>query len=119
MTKTSHSQSRRQAIKLSLTGLAALPLGVLLHPESVCAESPKLEDDEPMARQLGYVHDATKTDTTKFPKRAGADGDSQFCRSCQFFTGEGDAEWGECTIFSGRLVNANGWCNSWFLKSSS
>ena len=117
MKRNPHLPSRRQVIKVGLTGLAALPLSVLVQPESAWAEGPKLEESDPMAQQLGYVHDATKADTTKFPKRAGADGDSQFCRSCQFFTGEGDAEWGECVVFSGKLVNANGWCNSWFLKS--
>jgi hypothetical protein len=72
----------------------------------------QVSESEPLAQELGYRHNAAQVDTQRFPKRAGAQGQNQFCRTCQFFQGGGD--WGACTVFEGRLVNANGWCNSWF-----
>ena len=76
----------------------------------------KLEEDSSDAINLGYRHDATQVDTAKFPKRAD-DGAAQFCRTCQFFGGRDGEEWGSCVIFQGRLVSANGWCNSWFERT--
>lgn len=72
----------------------------------------RVDENDPLARELGYRHDARQVDTGRFPKRAGAQGANQFCHTCQFFQGGDD--WAPCTVFDGRLVNANGWCNSWF-----
>lgn len=109
--------SRRRFLKLSALGVAAVPLGNLLFHSSARAEAPKVDEKDPMAQQLGYVPDATKADTQKFPKRAGADGAKQFCKNCQLYTGAADAEWGPCAIFPGKVVSANGWCNSWVPKA--
>lgn len=43
---------------------------------------PALGESHPVATALGYRHDATKVDTAKFPKRAGAEGEKQFCYNC-------------------------------------
>lgn len=76
------------------------------------AAQQRVDESDPLARELGYRHVARRVDTDRFPKRGGAEGERQFCRTCQFFQGGG--EWGPCTVFDGRQVNAGGWCNSWF-----
>jgi hypothetical protein len=74
------------------------------------------------AQALGYVHEATKTDLVKFPKRKGPEGEKQFCNNCMFFQQGGlkaegmDGEWGKCVLFQDGLVAAKGWCNSWSPK---
>lgn len=76
----------------------------------------------PLAQALGYTHEATKVDTTKYPKRQGSEGAKQFCDNCALYTQGGvklagqEGEWGKCTMFADGLVNAKGWCNSWVLK---
>jgi hypothetical protein len=51
------------------------------------------------AKALGYTHKSTVA--------------NKFCAGCQLYTGKANAEWGSCAIFSGNLVSAKGYCNSW------
>lgn len=68
---------------------------------------PRLAEDDPQARSLGYLHDATKVDTGKYSRfEAG-----QACKNCALYAETDDAQWGGCSIFPGKLVNADGWCN--------
>lgn len=105
---------RRRFIKQGLTALAVVPLGSVIHRAE--AGAAKLEESDPTAVALGYVHDATKTDTAKFPKRKGPEGEKQFCDNCSLYAGKEGEEWGGCSIFGGKLVNAKGWCNAWVPK---
>lgn len=75
----------------------------------------KVPEDDATAVALGYKHDATAIDTAKWPKRAGEEGAKQFCNNCALYQDQGDG-WGSCSIFGGRLVNGNGWCNAWVGK---
>jgi hypothetical protein len=88
------------------------------------ADSKAVDPLSPLAASLGYVHDASKVDVEKFPKKKGPDGAKQLCSTCQLYlggnskiTGE-EGEWGKCAIFPDGLVNVNGWCNSWALKAT-
>ena len=72
----------------------------------------KVTEDDPTAAALGYKHDATSVDTTKYAKRAGEAGAKQFCNNCALYIDQGDG-WGACSIFQGRLVKGEGWCNAW------
>ena len=74
---------------------------------------PRLEESDTMAQALGYKHDAARVDPKQFPSRAGAEGANEFCRNCVHYQGLPDRPWAPCTIFPGRLVNANGWCSAW------
>lgn len=79
------------------------------------AELTRLEESEPTAVALGYKHDATQVDTSKFPRyQAG-----QHCAVCTLFQPDasGDPGWGACSIFPGKLVNANGWCSAFVAKT--
>jgi len=98
--------TRRDIIALSgaIIATSAMP--------RLAAAADKLEEDDPTAIALGYKHDATAVDTTKFPKRAGDEGAKQFCDNCSLYVDEGDG-WGQCSIFPGKLVAGKGWCNAW------
>lgn len=106
---------RRQFLTMSTKAgcgalaLAAIPIHLLA--QDAVAES------EPLAQAMGYVADASKVDTAKFPKRAGDAGAQQFCHNCALYAGEADAESAPCSIFQNRLVAGAGWCNAWVAKS--
>ncbi len=106
---------RRDFLKFGLkAGGGAIALGSI--PMTLLAQD-KVTEDEPLAQAMGYVVDASTTDTTKFPKRAGEAGANQFCNNCALFAGDADAEYAPCSIFQNRLVSSGGWCNAWVAKS--
>lgn len=74
---------------------------------------PRLDESDSMAQALGYKHDASRVDPEQFPTRAGPDGANEFCRNCVHYQASPDAAWAPCTIFPGKLVNADGWCSAW------
>jgi hypothetical protein len=121
MSTTPETLSRRDCLKRGLSSLVAIPIGLAAASLSAVAAGhtgPKLSESDPTAQALGYVHDATKADINKFPKRAGADGATQFCSTCRFFEAEADAEWGPCQIVGQKWVRGQGWCNGWIAKAS-
>jgi hypothetical protein len=96
-------------------GGGALALSAI--PIKLMAQDDKVTEDEALAQAMGYVLDATQTDTARFPKRAGDAGASQFCYNCALYAGEADAEFAPCSIFQNRLVAGAGWCNAWVAKA--
>ncbi len=72
-------------------------------------DMPRLEESDPQARSLSYVHDASSVDASKFPRYE----EGQICANCALYLDQNGAEWGGCSIFPGKLVNANGWCSVW------
>lgn len=71
------------------------------------AEMPRLTMDDPQAKALSYVEDATSIDSAKQPRyKAG-----QACSNCALFQNKDGAEWAGCSIFPGKLVAAAGWCS--------
>lgn len=74
---------------------------------------PKVSLDDPQAKALGYVHDATTVDKAAQPRYQ----EGQACKNCALYTG-GDKPWGGCGIFGGRAVNAEGWCTAYAPKPS-
>jgi hypothetical protein len=77
---------------------------------------PKLDENSQTAQALGYKHDAKRVDKTQFPSRGDADSANELCKNCVQFQAQPDQEWGPCTIFPGKLVNANGWCSAYVAK---
>ena len=126
MPDTLHTDSnRRNFIKISAIGLAIAPLTNLLTSTAVQAqargkrdvpdEASALSEDDQQAKALHYTENAA---TAKAGKRKG----DQFCHNCQLYSGQADAEWGPCAIFSYRtnpqsnrsfVVSAQGWCQGW------
>ena len=71
------------------------------------AEMPKLSADDPQAKSLTYVEDATTINSARQPRfQAG-----QACSNCALFQKKDDPDWGGCSIFPGKLVKAAGWCS--------
>lgn len=67
----------------------------------------KLSEDDPQAKSLAYVHDATQVDGSKQARYK----PGQICENCALYQAGNDAEWGGCSIFPGRQVKATGWCS--------
>jgi len=74
---------------------------------------PKLSEDDPQAKALGYLHDATDVDQSKYARYQ----PGQACSNCQLFQAKGDEEWAGCSIFPGKLVNSAGWCSAYAPKA--
>ncbi len=72
---------------------------------------PRLSLDDPQAKALGYVHDATTVDKAAQPRYE----PGQACKNCALFTG-GDQPWGGCGLFVGKSVAAAGWCSAYAPK---
>ena len=71
---------------------------------------PKVNEEDPMAKALNYVHDARTVDAAKrFSDR--------YCNNCVLFDGDVEAEWAGCSIFPGKVVAGGGWCSAWAPKA--
>jgi hypothetical protein len=102
--------ARRQFIQLSAVAAA----GCLARPgnEAKAQDMPKIEESDPIAQSLKYVHDAGSVDPAQRANPAA----EQDCANCALVQGaDGDA-WRPCQIFPGKLVNADGWCSVWAPK---
>jgi len=75
----------------------------------------KLEEADPVASSLGYRHSASEVDQSQFDKYE----PGQACANCTLFQPDGSSEagWGACSIFPGKLVNADGWCSVYAPKT--
>lgn len=117
MSDQSLNKSRRDAVKMMLGGLAAVPLMNLVGmPVAQAAALPHVDEaTDPTALALKYKHDATKADRAA-ANRPGKPAAEQTCANCQFVQAT-EGEWRPCQLFPGKDVNANGWCASWTLKA--
>jgi High potential iron-sulfur protein len=104
---------RRTLIKAALIGawVPAAGIGVLREVEAAAA-LPVLDPNEPTAKALGYVVDATKVDA-----RANATyKPGQSCGNCVQFQGKAADKTAACPIYPGKQVQASGWCKVWAQK---
>lgn len=113
MAESRSQQARRRFLKLAMAGVAVTPLYGRLSLRRARAQE-RVEEDEEMAKELGYVHDASEVDPSQSPTYE----EGQLCSNCQLFHGQEGEEWGACDIFGGRLVNAQGWCSSWVRREA-
>jgi hypothetical protein len=98
------NQSRRDAVKKMMGGLAAVPLMNLVGMAAAQAEDlPHVTADDPTAVALKYV------DKSENPE--------QHCGNCQFQTPVTEGEWVPCQLFPGKAVHSQGWCTSWTAKA--
>lgn len=72
-----------------------------------------VDEKDPQAVALGYVNDAKRADTKKFPKYA----DGQACATCALYQGKAGDKSGGCPLFAGKQVAATGWCSAWSKKA--
>ena len=100
--------NRRDFLRQSLLGLAAVPLGsILISPRAFADDLPRLDPASDQAQALEYVEDASEAE--------GHDRwqEGQQCSNCRFF----DPDTEGCELFPGKSVEPNGWCNTWEEKS--
>jgi High potential iron-sulfur protein len=105
--------ARRRFLKLATIGIAAAPLcGACLVSRARAQE--RVEEDDELAQQLGYKHDASDVDPNEWPDFQ----QGRICANCQLYRGAEGDEWGPCDIFGGELVAAQGWCMSWIEREA-
>jgi hypothetical protein len=99
---------RRDVLKGALIGVAAVPVTALLGRAEAAAGP--VDPNEPQAKSLGYVKDATKVDPKANPNFK----PGQTCANClQVPKGKEGGAQVPCNIFAGRMVEAKGWCKVW------
>ena len=105
--------SRRSLVKGGLIAGALLPTVGLMSRNAAAAALPPLDPNDPTAKALGFMSDATKVDSKTHPTFK----PGQKCATCAQYQGKaGDAS-AACTIFAGHSVPAGGWCQVWAQKS--
>lgn len=106
--------TRRNFLK---TVAVAVPATAMLTQAAHAAPQalPKLDLNDPTAKALIYVEDASKVDK-KNPLAARYTPD-QKCLNCSQLQGKAGDAYRPCAIFPGKLVNANGWCSVWAKKT--
>ncbi|MES2888373.1 MAG: high-potential iron-sulfur protein [Pseudomonadota bacterium] len=77
------------------------------------AAKPLIDEKDPQAVGLGYVHDAARVDTKKFPKYAAG----QVCANCALYQGKPTDPAAGCVLFAGKNVAGKGWCSAWAKKA--
>ena len=103
--------TRRRFVKTFGAASAAITTG--LGTGTVIAEDlPRVNEDDPMAKALNYVHDARTVDAARRLS-------DRYCNNCALYAGGADDEWSKCSIFPGKVVAGQGWCSAWAPKPSS
>ncbi|MBS1178156.1 MAG: hypothetical protein H6R06_2568 [Proteobacteria bacterium] len=81
--------------------------GTLAHAQAL------VDEKDAQAVALGYVADAKRVDTKKFPKFAAG----QNCGNCALYQGKPTDKAAACALFPGKLVAGPGWCSAWAKKA--
>lgn len=72
-----------------------------------------LDEKDAQAVALGYVADAKRVDTKKFPKFVAG----QNCTNCALYQGKAADKAGGCPLFGAKQVAGAGWCSAWAKKA--
>lgn len=104
---------RRALLKRVLVSLTALPGIAMIEWRAVAQTAPtRLDEKDPAAVALGYIHDASKVQAARNPTyRSG-----QTCANCLQIQGKDGEAWRGCNLFPGKQVAAAGWCRVWVQK---
>jgi hypothetical protein len=94
---------RNVALAVALIPVARAPLDV-----ASAADAPLVAADDPTAKALKYVTDASKATDAKPGSK---------CANCRLYQGAADSAQGGCLLFPGKSVKAAGWCSSWTAKA--
>ena len=81
--------------------------GTLAHAQSL------VDEKDGQAAALGYVADAKRVDTKKYPKFAAG----QNCTNCALYQGKPGDKAAGCPLFAGKQVAGAGWCSAWAKKA--
>jgi hypothetical protein len=72
-----------------------------------------VDEKDQAAVNVGYIHDATKVDTKKYPAHKAGDA----CGNCQFYQGKPTDAWAGCLFLVGKQANGKGWCSAYAKKA--
>ncbi|MBM3515243.1 MAG: High potential iron-sulfur protein [Alphaproteobacteria bacterium] len=75
---------------------------------------PRLDPNDPIARDLAYYENAADVDTSN--EMAAHYLPGQTCNNCAQIQGDARDAWRPCTIFPGKSVAGAGWCGVWVEK---
>ena len=100
--------SRRRLLKSVSLGVALAPIAATALRSAWAADLPLLTDDDPTAKALKYVPDASKGSGAKPGSK---------CDNCKLYQGTAGSAQGPCLLFPGKSVKATGWCMSWTAKT--
>ena len=100
-------ESRRRLIKRVTLGLALVPIAGFSSRAATAADLPLLTADDPAAKALKYVPDASKASDAKPGSK---------CATCANYQGAAGSAQGGCLLFPGKAVQATGWCSVWTAK---
>jgi hypothetical protein len=95
----------RRVFLMSLATVSAAS-GSVAHAQAL------VDEKDPQAVALGYVADAKRVDTKRFPKFAAG----QLCSNCSLYQGKPADKAAACALFPGKLVAGPGWCSAWVKK---
>lgn len=104
--------SRRSIVKGGLIAGSLVPVLGLLGNFAVAAALPALDPNDPTAKALGFVPDATKVAVASNPTYK----PGQKCGTCAQFQGKPGDTTGGCNIFAGHSVPVGGWCKTYAPK---
>lgn len=76
------------------------------------ASAQLVDEKDAQASALGYVADASRVDTKKFPKFAAG----QNCTTCALYQGKATDKAGGCALFPAKQVACLGWCSAYAKK---
>jgi hypothetical protein len=101
--------TRRQFLSTTLPAATLALLGA----RSASAQPARLDEKDPQAVAIGYLHDAGKVDAKKHTQWAAG----RNCANCQLYQGKASDAWAPCSVVGGKQVNAKGWCIAWIKKA--
>lgn len=105
--------ARRLIVKGGLIAGLVIPALAVFDLSALAAGLPPLDSNDPNAKALGFVTDASKVDSVANPRFKS----TQKCGTCAQFKGAASAASAACTIFPGKSVPSTGWCKVWAAKS--
>ena len=100
-------ESRRRLLKRVAVGVALLPMAAASLRTVVAADAPLVTEDDPTAKALKYVSDASKATGAKPGSK---------CGNCALYQGAAGSAQAGCLLFPGKSVKSSGWCSSWAAK---
>jgi len=92
--------------------IQAAACGCAFAAASAIAQPARVDEKDPQAVALSYVHDSAKADVKKFPKHT----KDQKCSNCALYQGKATDPWGGCPLFGAKQVAGPGWCSAWAKK---
>ncbi len=101
-------ESRRRLLTNLTLGVALIPIAALPLRSAMAADLPLIKEDDPAARALKYVADASKATGAKPGSK---------CGNCSNYQGSAGSSQGGCLLFPGKAVVAAGWCSAWAAKA--